>query len=79
LVDVVEDQSSHQDASTGSFKYSGINTMNKKTLNDSVLEIDQPKDWDLLPWPPLERLFSHLRTDGDCIDLSNLARARPHF
>ncbi|GMR34945.1 hypothetical protein PMAYCL1PPCAC_05140, partial [Pristionchus mayeri] len=36
----------------------------------SQRDLSQIPDWESLPWPPLERLFSILFVDGECIDFS---------
>ncbi|GMR57853.1 hypothetical protein PMAYCL1PPCAC_28048, partial [Pristionchus mayeri] len=44
-------------------------------------ETDDTKypSWESLPWPALDRIFSFLRTDEECFDLSNLANLSSHF
>ncbi|GMR31394.1 hypothetical protein PMAYCL1PPCAC_01589, partial [Pristionchus mayeri] len=61
----------------------------QKTNNDdNVFEIDspasltEPPSWGTLPAisrPFIKRLCSHLRTNGDCRDLANLAQVSAHY
>ncbi|GMR52182.1 hypothetical protein PMAYCL1PPCAC_22377, partial [Pristionchus mayeri] len=35
--------------------------------------------WESLPWPATKRIYCHLRTDDDCVDLVNLPEVSTHF
>ncbi|GMR57233.1 hypothetical protein PMAYCL1PPCAC_27428, partial [Pristionchus mayeri] len=56
-----------------------LRVLNMKDENGNSILISENPSWDSLPWPPLKRIFTVLRTDGDCIDLSNLLKVSKRF
>ncbi|GMR57286.1 hypothetical protein PMAYCL1PPCAC_27481, partial [Pristionchus mayeri] len=46
---------------------------------ESHMDPPESPSWESLPWPPLERIFYHLWTNGDCLDLTNLAKVSTFF
>ncbi|GMR41103.1 hypothetical protein PMAYCL1PPCAC_11298, partial [Pristionchus mayeri] len=55
-----------------------LNLESPKKIDNSPA-LNQPPSWGSLPWPALNRLCFHLRTDEDCADLANLAQVSTHF
>ncbi|GMR38144.1 hypothetical protein PMAYCL1PPCAC_08339, partial [Pristionchus mayeri] len=51
------------------------------TIMDSSLETNNNKvhGWESLPWPALDRISFHLRTNEDCSDLTNISIVSTHF
>ncbi|GMR57279.1 hypothetical protein PMAYCL1PPCAC_27474, partial [Pristionchus mayeri] len=55
-----------------------LKVLNMNDENGNSILAENPS-WDALPWPSLKRILSDLRTDGDCIDLSNLLKVSKRF